>query len=215
MTDAFCTFITHTTKSATRRWCSLGCMNRARSAQHYREIKKTSSRPDNREEERVLCLNRSGGLKQTGARVRRRAPPCSHRVRRLFPSMRAPARPVLDQQPFLLHHSSCCSRMASAVYLKAFVPNITILKIPFIGDTSASRTVRRPTTSSFNRNLWITHRRKRREEIEETLPRRFRRYRPLSSYPAGEPGEASPSPARAAAMPLRGRPARRAAPGSA
>jgi predicted RNA-binding Zn ribbon-like protein len=29
-----------TTKSATRRWCSLGCMNRARSAQHYRELKK-------------------------------------------------------------------------------------------------------------------------------------------------------------------------------
>lgn len=30
-----------TTKSATRQWCSLGCMNRSRSAQHYRETKKT------------------------------------------------------------------------------------------------------------------------------------------------------------------------------
>ena len=29
-----------TTKSATRHWCSLGCMNRARSIQHYQQTKK-------------------------------------------------------------------------------------------------------------------------------------------------------------------------------
>lgn len=28
-----------TTRSATRQWCSLGCMNRARSIQHYRQVK--------------------------------------------------------------------------------------------------------------------------------------------------------------------------------
>ncbi len=28
-----------TSKSATRRWCSTACMNRARSAQHYRQRK--------------------------------------------------------------------------------------------------------------------------------------------------------------------------------
>lgn len=33
-------FFYDTTKSATRRWCSLGCMDRARSAQRYREAKK-------------------------------------------------------------------------------------------------------------------------------------------------------------------------------
>lgn len=32
-----------TTKSATRRWCSLGCMDRARSAQRYREAKRLSN----------------------------------------------------------------------------------------------------------------------------------------------------------------------------
>lgn len=32
-------FFYDTTKSATRRWCSLGCMDRARSAQRYREVK--------------------------------------------------------------------------------------------------------------------------------------------------------------------------------
>lgn len=32
-------FFYDTTKSATRQWCSLGCMNRARSLQHYRHIK--------------------------------------------------------------------------------------------------------------------------------------------------------------------------------
>lgn len=33
-------FFYDTTKSATRRWCSLGCMDRARSAQRYREAKR-------------------------------------------------------------------------------------------------------------------------------------------------------------------------------
>lgn len=33
-------FFYDTTKSATRRWCSLGCMDRARSAQRYKEIKR-------------------------------------------------------------------------------------------------------------------------------------------------------------------------------
>lgn len=32
-------FFYDTTKSATRRWCSLGCMDRARSAQRYKEMK--------------------------------------------------------------------------------------------------------------------------------------------------------------------------------
>ncbi|HEY7835623.1 MAG TPA: ABATE domain-containing protein [Ktedonobacterales bacterium] len=32
-------FFYDTTKSATRRWCSPGCMNRARSIQHYQRIK--------------------------------------------------------------------------------------------------------------------------------------------------------------------------------
>jgi predicted RNA-binding Zn ribbon-like protein len=32
-------FFYDTTKSATRQWCSLDCMNRARSLQHYRHIK--------------------------------------------------------------------------------------------------------------------------------------------------------------------------------
>ncbi len=31
-----------TTKSGTRQWCSLGCMNRSRSVQHYRESKKAT-----------------------------------------------------------------------------------------------------------------------------------------------------------------------------
>jgi predicted RNA-binding Zn ribbon-like protein len=31
-----------TTKSATRRWCSLGCMDRARSAKRYRAAKQRS-----------------------------------------------------------------------------------------------------------------------------------------------------------------------------
>jgi len=32
-------FFYDTTKSATRQWCSLNCMNRARSLQHYRHVK--------------------------------------------------------------------------------------------------------------------------------------------------------------------------------
>jgi predicted RNA-binding Zn ribbon-like protein len=36
-------FFYDTTKSATRRWCSLGCMDRARSAQRYKEAKKQKS----------------------------------------------------------------------------------------------------------------------------------------------------------------------------
>lgn len=32
-------FFYDTTKSATRQWCSLECMNRARSLQHYRQVK--------------------------------------------------------------------------------------------------------------------------------------------------------------------------------
>jgi len=32
-------FFYDTTKSATRQWCSLDCMNRARSLQHYRQVK--------------------------------------------------------------------------------------------------------------------------------------------------------------------------------
>lgn len=35
-------FFYDTTKSATRQWCSLDCMNRARSLQHYRHIKNAS-----------------------------------------------------------------------------------------------------------------------------------------------------------------------------
>jgi predicted RNA-binding Zn ribbon-like protein len=35
-------FFYDTTKSGTRRWCSPGCMNRARSIQHYRLTKKTA-----------------------------------------------------------------------------------------------------------------------------------------------------------------------------
>ena len=38
-------FFYDTTKSATRRWCSLGCMDRARSAQRYREAKQQKSAP--------------------------------------------------------------------------------------------------------------------------------------------------------------------------
>ncbi|GCE11910.1 CGNR zinc finger domain-containing protein [Tengunoibacter tsumagoiensis] len=34
-------FFYDSTKSATRRWCSLGCMDRARSMQRYRETKRT------------------------------------------------------------------------------------------------------------------------------------------------------------------------------
>jgi predicted RNA-binding Zn ribbon-like protein len=34
-----------TTKSATRRWCSVGCMNRARSSRRYRERKQAASAP--------------------------------------------------------------------------------------------------------------------------------------------------------------------------
>jgi predicted RNA-binding Zn ribbon-like protein len=37
-------FFYDTTKSATRRWCSPGCMNRARSIQHYRQTKNKASR---------------------------------------------------------------------------------------------------------------------------------------------------------------------------
>jgi predicted RNA-binding Zn ribbon-like protein len=36
-------FFYDTTKSATRRWCSPGCMNRARSIQHYQLAKKKSA----------------------------------------------------------------------------------------------------------------------------------------------------------------------------
>lgn len=32
-------FFYDTTKSGTRQWCSLGCMNRSRSSEHYRQIK--------------------------------------------------------------------------------------------------------------------------------------------------------------------------------
>jgi predicted RNA-binding Zn ribbon-like protein len=41
-------FFYDTTKSATRQWCSLECMNRARSLQHYRHIK----------EERIITQER-------------------------------------------------------------------------------------------------------------------------------------------------------------
>ncbi|GAC1635145.1 MAG: hypothetical protein NVS4B11_37270 [Ktedonobacteraceae bacterium] len=34
-------FFYDTTKSGTRHWCSLGCMNRSRSIQHYQATKKT------------------------------------------------------------------------------------------------------------------------------------------------------------------------------
>jgi len=36
-------FFYDTTKSATRQWCSLECMNRARSLQHYQHVKETRS----------------------------------------------------------------------------------------------------------------------------------------------------------------------------
>jgi predicted RNA-binding Zn ribbon-like protein len=36
-------FFYDTTKSATRQWCSLECMNRARSLQHYRQVKEARS----------------------------------------------------------------------------------------------------------------------------------------------------------------------------
>ncbi len=42
-------FFYDTTKSATRQWCSLACMNRARSLQHYRHVK----------EERTSIFSRS------------------------------------------------------------------------------------------------------------------------------------------------------------
>lgn len=35
------------TKSGTRQWCSLGCMNRSRSIQHYKETKKQHVHADN------------------------------------------------------------------------------------------------------------------------------------------------------------------------
>jgi predicted RNA-binding Zn ribbon-like protein len=35
-------FFYDTTKSATRRWCSLGCMDRARSSRRYRQAKQQS-----------------------------------------------------------------------------------------------------------------------------------------------------------------------------
>ncbi len=37
-------FFYDTTKSATRQWCSLECMNRARSSQHYQRIKSEKTR---------------------------------------------------------------------------------------------------------------------------------------------------------------------------
>ncbi|SRR5579883_2364099 len=44
-------FFYDTTKSATRRWCSLGCMDRARSAQRYREAKQQQAAKKVHEEE--------------------------------------------------------------------------------------------------------------------------------------------------------------------
>ena len=38
-------FFYDTTKSATRQWCSLECMNRARSLQHYRQVKEEPTFP--------------------------------------------------------------------------------------------------------------------------------------------------------------------------
>ncbi len=37
-------FFYDTTKSATRQWCSLECMNRARSLQHYQHVKEEQLR---------------------------------------------------------------------------------------------------------------------------------------------------------------------------
>jgi predicted RNA-binding Zn ribbon-like protein len=42
--DRCIVFFYDTTKSGTRRWCSPGCMNRARSIQHYRLIKQQTAR---------------------------------------------------------------------------------------------------------------------------------------------------------------------------
>jgi predicted RNA-binding Zn ribbon-like protein len=42
--DRCIVFFYDTTKSGTRRWCSPGCMNRARSIQHYHLTKKTAAR---------------------------------------------------------------------------------------------------------------------------------------------------------------------------
>jgi predicted RNA-binding Zn ribbon-like protein len=41
--DRCIVFFYDTTKSGTRRWCSAGCMNRARSIQHYRLAKKAAT----------------------------------------------------------------------------------------------------------------------------------------------------------------------------
>jgi predicted RNA-binding Zn ribbon-like protein len=41
--DRCIVFFYDTTKSGTRRWCSPGCMNRARSIQHYRMTKKAAA----------------------------------------------------------------------------------------------------------------------------------------------------------------------------
>jgi predicted RNA-binding Zn ribbon-like protein len=41
--DRCIVFFYDTTKSGTRRWCSPGCMNRARSIQHYRLTKKAAA----------------------------------------------------------------------------------------------------------------------------------------------------------------------------
>lgn len=43
-------FFYDNTKSATRHWCSLGCMNRARSIQHYREQKAALSEKSMKDE---------------------------------------------------------------------------------------------------------------------------------------------------------------------
>jgi predicted RNA-binding Zn ribbon-like protein len=42
--DRCIVFFYDTTKSGTRRWCSPGCMNRARSIQHYRLTRKAPAR---------------------------------------------------------------------------------------------------------------------------------------------------------------------------
>ncbi|HEY7122615.1 MAG TPA: ABATE domain-containing protein [Ktedonobacterales bacterium] len=42
--DRCIVFFYDTTKSGTRRWCSPGCMNRARSIQHYRQTRKAAAR---------------------------------------------------------------------------------------------------------------------------------------------------------------------------
>jgi predicted RNA-binding Zn ribbon-like protein len=41
--DRCIVFFYDTTKSGTRRWCSTGCMNRARSIQHYQRTRKKTS----------------------------------------------------------------------------------------------------------------------------------------------------------------------------